>query len=160
MKYVILIGTSHSTQRNLERTEFSDYVESIANQYGVKAIAEEIDESPSVVQRLSKYLNVKYINIEPSMNEREELGINRFPGLIDLAVYQEFGNVESKGAHNEIERRMQSDCRKRENEWLRRIDNLGVFPILVVCGANHVEPFSLLLRNNDYSVDIACTLKE
>ncbi|ELA8156055.1 hypothetical protein NB476_05540 [Vibrio sp. RM-44-3] len=63
MKKVVLIGTSHLTQWDLERTDFSDYVASIVKEHDIAAIAEEIDGKPSVVQKVANDVGLEYLNI-------------------------------------------------------------------------------------------------
>lgn len=160
MKKVVLIGTSHLTQWDLERSDFSDYVISTAKEHGICAIAEEIDGKPTVVQRAAKELKLAYVNIEPNAEERVALGIYSNLSVIEMDIFMEFEDHESPKALEELERRTQEGLRLREQEWLNRIEKLNVFPVLVVCGANHVSPFMHLLKKHGYSVEIASALRE
>jgi hypothetical protein len=45
-----------------------------------------------------------------------------------------------------------SSCEQREQEWLRRIIESGSDRLLMVCGHNHVESFSRLLKSAGYKV--------
>lgn len=160
MKKVVLIGTSHFTQWDLERNDFSDYVISIVKEHGICAIAEEIDSKPTVVKRTAEELELAYVNIEPNAEERVALGIYSNLSVIEMGIIMDFDDHESPEALNELESRIQNGMRLREQEWLNRVKNLNIFPVLVVCGANHVSPFMVLLQNHGYSVEIASALRE
>ncbi|EGQ8277572.1 hypothetical protein GT901_24495 [Vibrio parahaemolyticus] len=160
MNKVVIIGTSHTTQWNLERHDFSDFVATVVKDHCIVAIAEEIDEKPSVVQRVASELGLGYLNIEPNAEERVALGIYSNLSIIEHDIFMEFDDHESPEALEEIERRKQAGYRLREQEWLNRIKVLNACPLLVVCGANHVEPFMALLQENGYLVQVASSLKE
>ncbi|EKO3708884.1 hypothetical protein LO977_003180 [Vibrio metschnikovii] len=160
MNKVVIIGTSHSTQWNLERNDFSDYVATVVRDHCILAIAEEIDEKPSVVQRVASELELDYLNIEPNAEERVALGIYSNLSMIEYEIFMEFDDHESPEALNEIERRQQAGYRLREQEWFNRIKVLNSYPLLVVCGANHVVSFKALLQENGYLVQVASSLKE
>jgi len=60
--------------------------------------------------------------------------------------------VDELGLHNlpsdgyeAYKRRIQNVYRQREAEWLRRICKLDTWPILIICGINHLQPFFELL---------------
>ena len=160
LKKIVLIGTSHLTQWALERSDFSDYVATVVKEHGINAIAEEIDEKPSVVQRVSKELELEYLNIEPNVDERVALGIYSNLSVIENDIFMDFADHESPEALEELERRKQEGLRLREQEWFNRIKALDVFPLLVVCGANHVHPFASLIQKHGYSMEIASALKK
>ncbi|HHF3136800.1 hypothetical protein K6U54_15535 [Vibrio alginolyticus] len=160
MNKVVIIGTSHSTQWNLERKDFSSYVATVVKEHRIATIAEEIDEKPSVVQRVASELGLGYLNIEPNAEERVALGIYSNLSMIEYDIFMEFDDHESPEALEEIERRQQAGYRLREQEWLNRIKVKNSYPLLVVCGANHVAPFKALLQENGYLVEVASSLKE
>jgi hypothetical protein len=55
-------------------------------------------------------------------------------------------NLPTK-AYEAYNKRIQTVYRQRESEWLRRIYELDTWPILIICGANHCQPFFKLLSN-------------
>ncbi|EKO3425079.1 hypothetical protein KW460_05150 [Vibrio fluvialis] len=160
MNKVVIIGTSHSIQWDLERKDFSDYVVTIIKEHCIAAIAEEIDEKPSVLQRVAIEMGLSYLNIEPNAEERADLGIYSNLSMIEYEIFMEFDDHESPEALKETECRKQAGYRLREQEWFNRIKVLNVYPLLVVCGANHVDPFKALLQEKDYIVQVASFLEE
>ncbi|HAS6090583.1 TPA: hypothetical protein O4G41_004656 [Vibrio alginolyticus] len=160
MKKVILIGTSHLTQWDLERSDFSNYVASIVKEHDIAAIAEEIDGKPTVVQKVASDAGLEYLNIEPNVEERIALGIYSNLSMIENEIFMEFDDHESLEALEELELRKQRGYRLREQEWLKRINALDTSPLLVVCGANHVYPFKELLQENGYLVQVVSALTE
>ena len=158
MKKAILLGTSHPIQRGeLEKDSFYSYIEDLCKTNDIKAIAEEMDnECTSIAAEVSAKLNIIYKIIEPTPEEREELGIEdrmdidfRFKFKYKVENHSaelSVNNLPTKvyEAYNE---RIQTVYRQRESEWLRRICELDTWPILIICGANHCQPFFKLLSN-------------
>jgi hypothetical protein len=50
----------------------------------------------------------------------------------------------------ERERRGIKTTADRETHWLSILANVQDFPVLMICGATHVESFSALLAQSDY----------
>ena len=163
MKKAILLGTSHPIQRGeLEKDSFYSYIEELCKTNDIKAIAEEMDDvCTSTAADVSVKLNIKYKNIEPTIEERKELGIE---DIIDIDFSFRFKykvkNAYELGAHNlptkaneAYNERIQNVYRQRELEWLKRIHKLNTWPVLIICGANHYQPFfELLSKENIYAV--------
>jgi hypothetical protein len=158
MSNLVIVGTNHTIQRDLSHSAFDSYIGGLISQFGVKVIAEEIDVE-SIPSRLAKQHTLQYVNIEPTPDERVELGI---PSLnqIENSIFMEFDDCHSLEAQVECEKRKQDAYRNREQEWLKRVKSVQDNPILVICGANHFEPFSELLEKNGYSVIKHCALWE
>lgn len=161
MKKVILLGTSHDIQRGNEQNDsFSSYIEHLCKTNDIKAIAEEIDDG-SIAEVLSKKFNILYEIIEPTLDEREKLGIEdrtnidyEFRHKYKVKNYSdELGlhNLSAEGNEAYVER-IQNVYRQRESEWLRRICKLDTWPVLVICGSMHVDPFFTLLSKEGIDV--------
>jgi len=154
MKKAILLGTDHPTQLGTNQKEgFSFYLEQLCKTHGIKAIAEEIDV-PSIAAGVSAKLDIKYIIIEPNEDERIELGIEdradidaEFRRVNKVKDYSEELSLNNLSAqeYEKYDERTQNVYRQRELEWLRRIKNIGTWPVLIICGANHCQPFFDLL---------------
>jgi hypothetical protein len=43
----------------------------------------------------------------------------------------------------------------RERHWLTELLNLNNWPVLFICGAEHVSPFQQLLQENALSAEVA-----
>jgi peptide subunit release factor 1 (eRF1) len=123
---LFLIGTSHTLQKGLIGApegcyaEFKGIVRQVAQNNLVKTIGEEMSKellinTVSLCEEVAKELDILHIFCDPNKSERKSL---------DLP---------------------ESDCpttwSPRENEWLNRL-NSAQFPILFVCGANHVDSFA------------------
>lgn len=134
------------------------YIDGLILELRIKAIAEEIDVK-SIPSQLAKKHSLKYVNIEPSPQERATLGI---PSLsqIENSIFMEFDDSHSKDAQIECEKRKQEAYRTREKEWLNRVKSIQDDPILVVCGTDHVESFSKILVQSGYLVTKYCALWE
>ncbi|MDD2801905.1 MAG: hypothetical protein PHE96_10635 [Methylococcales bacterium] len=150
MSNIVIVGTSHTIQRDLSHSNFRAYIDGLILEFVIKAIAEEID-AKSIPSQLANKHNLRYVNIEPSPQERATLGI---PSLnqIEYSIFLEFDDSHSEDAQIECEKRKQEAYRTREKEWLNRLSLIKDDPILVVCGADHVESFSKLLVQSGYLV--------
>ena len=149
MGKAILLGTSHTIQRgNEQKDSFHSYIEELCKINDVKAIAEEIDdECTSIAAEISTKLNIMYKIIEPTEDEREELGIED-RAIIDCEfVFKYKVNIDSLSpeAHEEYNKRIQNVYRERESEWFKRICELDTWPVLIICGSKHCQPFFELL---------------
>ncbi|PMN65654.1 hypothetical protein [Enterovibrio norvegicus] len=160
MKKIFIIGTSHTTQKDLSRTDFSDFLEQVVDCKNIGAIAEEINDEKSVIEQVVKKLNLEYRNIEPNVNERVSLGIPRNLSHIDHEIIMKHDNYTSHEAQSELKLKQQEMYSKREDEWERRISKLTSDSVLVICGANHVNSFYKLLENFGYTVEIISSLME
>jgi hypothetical protein len=173
MKKVILVGTSHTIQRgNSKAQEFESYIKELCSSYNVNAIAEEIDNKDNYICfDICKDLNIKYKIIEPTEEEKQKLGILT---LDEIDKYMHHKYLESEDPvtkpileiwpknpskenlpediYNEYESASQNTYRQREEEWLNRIVILNTWPVLVICGADHYEPFKKLLTENNFEV--------
>jgi len=160
MKKAILLGTSHPIQRGeLKKDSFYSYIEELCKTNDIKAIAEEMDnECTSIAAEISAKLNITYKIIEPTPEEREELGIEDVTeiGLPFKFKYKvenhsdelSTANLPTK-AYDAYNEKIQNIYRQRESEWLKRILKLNTWPVLIICGANHCQPFFELLSNED-----------
>jgi hypothetical protein len=143
-----LVGVDHSVQHDgcvrykgpefeRLREEFPEFLIQIARQIDVKVIAEESHEdvlrkfsaTKSVASVVASELGVKHLFCEPSIAEREQLGIT------------------STGRREDFE--------KREKFWLEKLRDLKETPILFILGPNHMAGFSELAKNNGMSVEVA-----
>jgi hypothetical protein len=92
----------------------------------VQTIAEEISVEGllgrrTVCDEVAEEENLSHILCDPTRSERQALNISK-------------DNTPS-------------DDKKRETEWLRRLVQSCRFPVLFVCGANHVCSFAQLCRD-------------
>lgn len=155
---VFLIGTSHTFQYGVgarwgkvpctpsQEHAFRELIRAAAISRGVRAIAEELNreglaevgKSVSVLESLAEELGLSHLFCEPNRSERAELGIEQ-ENDIRISVFL------TGGSDSEVESRIHDQFRKRETAWLQKLTELGNWPVLYVCGANHVSSFSALL---------------
>ena len=171
MKKAIVVGTSHTIQRgNSKAQEFESYIRKLCSFYNVNAIAEEIDNN-YICFAICKGLNIEYKIIEPTEEEKQDLGILTLNKIVNvmynkylqpdnpvdkprLQQWPKYPNKENlpQDIYEEYENMFQDTCRQREKEWLNRIIDFNTWPILVICGADHYEPFRKLMSENNIEV--------
>lgn len=158
MKKALLIGTSHPIQRN--NSAFGSYIEELCYEHNICAIAEEIDNGcESVAAGGAKNLDIAYKIIEPTPVEAIALGIEQvhridceFMTRYELKDSPSIENL-SVEAHKEYITRKLTTYRQREDEWIKRIENLNIWPVLIICGKDHLKAFSELLISAGVDLD-------
>jgi hypothetical protein len=85
----IILSTSHDIQRNeIHGDEFYMLVNHLIEKHGIKAIAEEIrPENDAVAKRIADEKGLEHFIIEPTLAEKEQLGIddpNRIAMLLEM----------------------------------------------------------------------------
>jgi len=154
MKKAILLGTDHLTQLgNNQKESYPFYVEELCKTNNIKAIAEEI-HTQSIAADISANLNIEYIIIEPNLEEREKLGIEDRTEIDYEFEFKHKVSIDDLppkeyAAYN---RRIQNVYRERELEWFKRICKLDTWPLLIICGANHCQPFFNLLSKEGIDI--------
>lgn len=158
-RIVVLIGTSHKYQLPLENVEsngspnFYNIIDELSKLHQVKSIAEEmsvdaLQESGftiSIAQKLCDDRRLLHQFTDPTREERKKMGI--------LQDYE----VESKGwwfgwSRERIEAEKKKNSRIRERFWLSRIDEVNIWPLFFICGANHFNSFATLLLKEGVGV--------
>lgn len=118
------------------REEFPIFLAKTAHEIGVKAIAEEsnvdalekFSATKSAASAVASKMGIKHLFCEPSIQERELLGIM---------------SIENP-----------ADFKKRENFWLEKLKTIDESPTLFILGAKHVSSFSNLANNSGLSVRV------
>lgn len=135
---IYLVGVYHELQyRNeyFERQEqFISYIVLLIQRYKISILSEEFNKdalkinhvSYSVLQEIASQTGKKHVFVEPSIEERSEMGI-------PLPC-------------NESERKRYFPM--REEYWLKILLPYIRHNVLVICGCEHVESFSCLLSKN------------
>lgn len=164
MNQVVLLGTAHSIQRNIELTTFKNMLKEECWKYKVKAIAEELNEVDSVASRLAAELNIGYLNAEPNDNECVERDIQidcrfdlikkygeKYRQIKIWPIVPTKDNLPTE-VWEEYDKRTTKSYRMRELVWLEKITNFNRWPLLFICGADHFLKFSELLEDSEYQV--------
>jgi len=162
------VGTSHPIQRgNQRKTDFKAYIESLVSTYSPLAIAEEInDNQVTIAQSIANTIKIPHEIIEPTPQERSDLGIETRSAIMHdiLFDYDEIDDWPDEpspdnlpvNAYNEYFTRIQKAYREREQEWLVRLRKLNTWPVIVICGSSHHQPFTDLLSTDGFKVVDAC----
>jgi hypothetical protein len=84
---IVILGTSHPVQKDdIDGDCLRVLIKSLIKTHGIKAMAEEIDDTcQSIAQGICQELGLGYINIEPTRQEKEVLGIDE-PGHIEAEI--------------------------------------------------------------------------
>lgn len=165
MKTVILLGTKHSIQRDdIDENKFESLIKELIKEFDIKAIGEEIDTScNSVANKIADIEKIKYIITEPTPKEKKELEIEE-PDKIDYFIKEKYElmkypsqlikNNESfnPAIRKEYVEEVHKIYRLREKEWKRRVEELDIYPILLICGSCHFKEFSQLLKESGFEV--------
>jgi hypothetical protein len=177
--HIFVIGTSHVFQARTSRTtmatqeSFKALVQDASTEHRVRLIAEEWSDEglriDGVAQTIcdevsAEKLNSKSCYVDPNNDERRELGIEDV-GHIERQILHSAIMQAPRGARREdiskqTARRTAADPRvrasheKRETEWIRRLKMQDVFPVLLVCGADHVHSFTDLAKRNGLTVTL------
>ncbi|MBY0238544.1 MAG: hypothetical protein K2X55_04445 [Burkholderiaceae bacterium] len=159
MRTVILLGTSHPLQcgtcGGVAAESFNTVLTAICKNYGVLAIAEEIDSvglrkhsvTETIGAQVCRYLQIQSAYCDASWEDRVELR-KSFPAFepIDTTLSaQQLAECEL-----EFEDRYMPPARERF--WLAKILQLESWPLLFICGSDHFDTFGALLRENGIQV--------
>jgi hypothetical protein len=167
---IYLIGTRHKFQvrdpQNLasDADAFKSLVTNAATQYQVRLIAEEMNleslesrgATQSICQEVAHALGKPHCYCEPNSNERAVLGIE---DVDDLVIRLEAWlncprGTSQEDADKKAQPRIRAKHEKREKEWLRRLKAHGLFPVLFICGDDHVNYFRELAEHTGFPVTV------
>lgn len=168
MQTVILVGTDHRFQlptngpHSAGIAQFRDMLLAMCLRHSITAIAEEMslhalqenNVAESVAQQVCALLDLCHQLSDPSPEERRNLGIRQDNDIrvehIVERIFDEWTQQEKEA--DVLSRGSVPSDRIREQFWLRKIQELSVWPLLFICGANHFTPFAALLRANRIDV--------
>ena len=164
MKTVVLVGTNHKFQRPVDGSnadgiaQFRSTIMDICLRHKIAAIAEEMslhalqekNVAESVAQQVCTLLGVHHQLSDPSPEERYKLCIRQDNDIRAEHMLDEWTREEIEA--DVLLRGSTPSDRIREQFWLRKIQELDVWPLLFICGANHFASFAALLRANHVDV--------
>jgi hypothetical protein len=157
MAKIVLIGTSHKYQTcgdNADAIEqFRQLLISLCFEHGATAIAEEMNQaalaergaSESIACVVATDLKLNHQLSDPLPELRGQLGIRGENDIRSCGFINDW-------SQEQIENEVRKSHEIREQYWLNQLQILNSWPLLFVCGANHTEPFSALLRSNGFKV--------
>jgi hypothetical protein len=158
-----IIGTSHHYQFGAgvrfgqdectvaDQSAFTEMLYDVIASFGGEVLAEEanqqaieeVGKKTSVVQQVATQKAVPRMFCEPDRAERVTLGI-RNENQIRIAAYP--GELEEA----EVQKQVADSWRLREQEWLRRLEDVKSKIVVFVCGANHVLTFVPLAEEQGF----------
>jgi hypothetical protein len=164
---LVLLGTEHPLQEASPRLKpevlnaFADHLRTICAAYGIAAIGEEmnletvhewVDRPPrgSIPEELAAELGILHKYCDPTQAERVALGAvsvetrRQVRALFDMPML----------SHKELQAEQGIRYGRREEEWLRRILSLNTWPMLFICGMDHVPAFSNKVRDAGLDLEV------
>jgi len=155
---VVLVGTAHSIQTAVgdAGAEFRGFLEVLCRTHSVRAVAEEMSgealakctRAVSIPQELATALMLEHRFCDPDTTERARFGIHQENDIRASVMFE-------KCSEEDVQSRIREEYEKRERYWLEQLRALAKWPVLFICGANHVKPFQMLLIREQLSVLVA-----
>jgi hypothetical protein len=168
---ILLIGTCHLFQTRTSSTTlatqglFKSLVLNSVKQHGVRLVAEETNREVLRIDGVASSICDEVaaettpsscLYVDPTSDERERLGIENVDHVRAQIGIDVFMRAARGASHEEIrgeiarrtalDRRVRENHEKREREWVRRLKAKNESPVLLVCGADHVESFFELAK--------------
>lgn len=168
---IYLIGTKHKYQYGAraknkfddictesEETAFCAYVNSVVKRFDIQVIAEELNHQglewatveQSVLEAVASSLNIPHRFCEPNTHERGLLDIEADESVIHDRAWREALSDSAK------ETLIRFWFLKREMVWLQRLIGLDQWPVLYICGCNHVQSFQKLIATQEILCEVVC----
>ena len=179
VKKIFLIGTSHALQlrtpqiSTAAQESFKSLVANTCARHRARLIAEEMSDEALQNRGATQTIcgeiaaeapDTGHLLVDPNIDERRQLGIENVdhvpPEIFHTLHMQSARATSLDDLRREADIRAAADPRvrsshdKREKEWVRRLELKNQFPILLVCGANHVQSFSELAENMGFVVTV------
>ncbi len=153
---IIIVGTSHSIQT--VDLELEAYLVNLCKEFKVFAVAEEMnrdalaerDCSTSIPMQVANALQLPHRLCDPNREQRAKLEIRQ-----ENDIRMQAWRTDSELSEPEIAELVAESLAKRERYWLEQLRDFNVWPVLFVCGADHVPSFCQLLKQQGISVHVA-----
>ena len=160
MESVVLMGTAHRIQLGLagDVESFEKRLTALCQTFKVRAIGEEMstaalaaqDVARTIGAKVAQNLNLPHIYCDLPLLERRRLGIS----TVQEIQHQAHVDMWSK---DQLADRLSEHFASVERYWLEQLRQLNTWPVLYVCGANHVASFAQVLQNDGFVCSIAET---
>jgi hypothetical protein len=154
---VVLIGTSHTYQRSghAREGEFRTLINEVSAAFKVRAIAEEMsrealeqkETSRSLCEEIANAAGLSHRYCDPNNEQRKALNLR---GKQDI----EWDGFCFDWSPERIEQEVAASHSIRERYWLTQLLQLARWPVLFICGADHIDSFYLVLKSKGLHVDI------
>jgi len=159
---VYIIGINHDFQvPNGKRPEeeiraFKSLLQDMCGQYQIQAIAEEMSlealsnkgQQESTCKQVADNLGLPQRYCDPNSDTRKDLGM--IIDENDIYLQKLFSGLDDE----QVSRKIRDEHKRREQYWLKELKDLGVFPVLFICGANHALSFADLVSQGGLSGEV------
>jgi hypothetical protein len=154
---IAVVGTSHTYQLPgaPAAAAFEAFIKSLFLSSNFAAIAEEMSiealsergATISVCKQVADKRGARHLYCDPDRQTRACLDIRQENGIRATAQSE-------RVSEEEIRKRIQASHDRREEYWLDRIIKLDSWPLLFICGADHVDSFVSKAREHGLSVKV------
>lgn len=164
MRTVILVGTAHKFQiaaaGDLASAagEFLKFLHDLCSEHKVRAVAEEMNShalqekgaTESVAQRLCAELRLLHHFSDPCPQERYALSIRQDNDIRAEHLFD--GWTQEQIEADVLARGSATSDRICERFWWQKLQEINVWPLVFICGADHFAPLATLLREAGVNV--------
>ena len=159
LRRVVIVGTSHSYQippTSPAANAFRAFLGEICDTHLVGAIAEEMSEgalanwhvTSSLCQELAIATAVSHRYCDLDVAQRTAAGVRHEHFIKHYGFINDW-------SPEKIEKEIRASHSIRERHWMTELLDLNKWPVLFICGAEHVLPFQQLLQENELSAEVA-----
>lgn len=153
---IIVVGTSHPIQ--IADLALKPFLENLCRDFNVRAVAEEMNVealaehkcTSSIPMQIAGGLQMPHRFCDPNNAERAKLGI-RQENEIRIQAWLSSSTL----SESEIAAQLTESYAMRERYWLEQLRDLNVWPVLFICGADHVASFCELLKQQNFTAHVA-----
>lgn len=157
-KTVTLIGTSHDFQfgTQSQNPNFEDFLRATCARCKAKLLAEEMSKDAlaqknlkeSTVAALAIDLGISHVYCDPTNAQQFELNIY-------VEKNAQLFRCDPEYSEEEIAKAIKREHESRELFWLQQLNETDIWPVVFVCGSEHVNSFAILLQSN--GIDVTAT---
>jgi len=153
---IIVVGTSHTIQ--IADPALKPFLESLCRDFNVRGVAEEMNEealaekncTSSIPMEIASALQMPHRFCDPNRTERAKLEI-RQENEIRIQAWLSSTTLSD----SELAARVKESYATRERYWLEQLRTLNAWPVLFICGADHVASFCELLKQQGIAAHVA-----
>lgn len=161
VQHVVIVGTSYSYQiptTGPAANEFRAFLIKICNTHLVRAIAEELHEdtladwhiTSSLCHELANVTGLSHRYCDLNGAQRKAAGVR---GVNDT----KFEGIINNWSPEKTQQEIRVSQAIRERHWMKELLDFNNWPVLFICGADHVEPFQQLLQESGLSAEVAAS---
>lgn len=153
---IVVVGTRHTIQ--IADPALKPFLESLCRDFNIRAMAEEMNGealaekncTSSIPMQIASALKIPHRFCDPNRTERANLGIRQEN---EFRIQAWLSN--STLSDSELAARVTESYAMRERYWLEQLRQLNVWPVLFICGADHVVSFCNLLKQQSIGEHVA-----